>query len=305
MDLSRTIGYRGFALNTVQFDAVTRDMVGCEVRTVEYGNVPAVGYDEKRAMADGRDVSDLYLDRRLISMAGSIYGRTRAEAYRLYRSLSAAMTPTAAYEENPGQRGYLPMDFYQPVDITADFPSGLIHVMMFVRPMAGLSARFDADVHGGDDNKALAIPWNAQLDARVPDIVNYDYTTKSLAGLGNGTFSMRNRGNRPATVEVRLICPANFGNDGGLSWVRINIGGDDFRILIPNTSGTQNLFYDTHAKVVAQWSTRVLRMDLIELMGGDWHPKMQPGNNTVRFTKEAGSKDLMAGSYIRFRDTFA
>lgn len=299
MDLTRTIGYRGFALNSIQFDAVSRDMVGCEVRSVEYGSVLGVGYEEKRAMADGTDVADLYLGKRLISMSGTIYGRTRAEAYRLYNQLADVMTPTDAYEENASQRGYLPLDFYMPTDDTTYFPSGLAHVMIFARPMASLSARFDSDVHGGDDNKALAIPWTAQLDARVPHIVNYDYTTQGLTGVG-GEFSLRNRGNRPATVEMRLVVPPNW-NGGGTGWVSLRVAGDTFAINVPHSTGQQVFMYDTHAKVLTL--NGALRMDLLVRVGGNWHPKAAPGNVSMGWYRGGGA--LWAGSYVRIRDTWA
>lgn len=311
MDLTRTIGYRGFALNTIQFDAVSRDMVGCEVRSVEYGNVPGIGYEEKRAMADGTDVADLYLGKRLISMSGTIYGRTRAEAYRLYSQLAEVMTPTDAYESNPSQRGYLPLDFYFPTDDTTNFPSGLVHAMIFARPMASLSARFDSDRHGGDDNKALAIPWNAQLDARVPWIVNYDYTTMALTGTTHW-FTMRNRGNRPAAIEMRLVVPDRFNgmNEGS---VTVTIGSNTFKIILGSRASRYTVMYDTHAKVITLQGA--LRMDILQHVRGPWHPHMPAGGNegigghpevgTVVGVEFTGTKPLLAGSYLRFRDTWA
>lgn len=300
MDLTRAIRYRGFDLNKIMYDAVSRDMVGCEVRSVEYGSVVGVGYEEKRAMGDGTDVADLYLGKRIVTMTGNVYGRTRAEAFEKFNDLADVMTPTDAYEDSPVNRGYVSMDFYMPTTDTTYFPSGLIHAVMLVRPMSSLSARFDSDVHGGDDDKALAIPWTARLDARVPDIVNYDFTTKALTG-DDETFSMRNRGNRPARAEVRLVAPPRF-NDNASGYVNIRIRSDSFRIRIPPSSKQSQFKYDTHNKVLTRNGD--VRMDLITLNRGGWHPKVPPGNVAMAWARTS-TKPLRSGSYLRFRDTWA
>lgn len=304
MDLTRAVTYRGLSLNSVSFDAVTRDMAGIEITTVEYGSVQGHGYDEKRAMEDGFDASDVFLGKRLFSLAGNVYGRTRAEAFHKHMQLTDLLTPTDAYESWGHQHGFAPFDFYQPTLSTADFPSGLIHLMIPLRPMATPSARYESDRSGGQDNQALAIPWTAQLYARVPYLLNYDYTTRVLTG-GSFETSMKNRGNRPATLEVRLVVPARFnGMESG--FISIRIGGDQFRIWIESWGSPQTIMYDTHAKVlsVTRSGGTTLRMDLLRLIKGSWHPKVKAGTQSVGFHR-ASSKSLSSGSYMRFRDTFA
>lgn len=304
MDLTRAVGYRGLGLNTIRFDAATRDMVGIEITSVEYGNVLGHGYDEKRALADGFDKSDVFMGKRLISLAGNVYGRTRAEAFDLYMQLVDKLTPTDAYEAYPSTRGYSSMDFYIPVPVSATWPTGLIHLIASVRPLASPGARFDSDRHGGQDNQALAIPWNAQLDARIPDLVNFDSTTVSLNIVGKvQSGTLHNRGNRPASLWVRLLVPPNFNGTTENGAVIIRVGANRFRIVVPRSGQSQEISYDTGEKILTI-NGRV-RMDCLNLLNGVIHPKVLPGRQSYGFDRNTSTLALKTGSVLRFRDTFA
>jgi hypothetical protein len=303
VDLTRGVGYRGFALNSLQFDAETRDMVGCEITSVEYGHVLGVGYDEKRALGEGRDASDVFLDRRLISLAGNVYGRSRAEAMDQFRGLSEALSPVDAYGEDPGQKGFLPLDFWTPTLDTYFQPSGLIHQMLLARPLATPGARFDSDRHGGPDSGALAIPWNAQLAARNPRILNVATTTTAIDVGSQGSGTVRNRGTRPAVIEVYLVIPTNVNGTTNPGTLSLNIGGAfNYVWTLPRADHPVVLQYDTDSRVTEYDDD--LRMDLIDFISGTPHGHLQPGQHSYSWKVNA-ARTLLPGSYFRFRDTWA
>lgn len=303
MDLTRAVGYRGFALNTVQFDAATRDMVGCEITSVEYGRVVGVGYDEKRALSDGRDAFDVFLDQRMVNLAGNVYGRTRAEAFDIFADFTEAMVPTDAYAEDPSNKGFLPLDFWRPTLAVTDFPDGLIHQMLLARPLATPGSRFDSDRHGGPDTGALAIPWTAQMHCRDPRIVNLNFTTTTIGRTAvQGSGSVRNRGTRPAVIEVYLVIPDNV-NHGDPGFIELEIGGSfRVRFTLPHSTASKVLRYNSDAKVVEYDGD--LRMDLISFKSGTPHKNLLPGLHGYSWVRSAG-RMLSAGSYFRFRDTWA
>jgi hypothetical protein len=302
MDLTRAIRYRGRDLNLVKFDEVTRNMTGCEVTRVSYHGVQGVGYDEKKALADGFDAGDVWMGKRIISMSGNVYGRTRAEAMNLIMALVETLTPTQAYNSNKGARGFVPLDFYMPTDqtMTTHFPSGLIHLMMLARPVAQPSIEFASDVHGGTDTDALSIAWQVTLECRQPYIFNSDFITHDMSAKHSGSGSFRNRGNIPAPFEVRVIVPAAFNGTATGRWTLH--GYSEMAFTVPYSTGNQTFAYDTYAKVLAV--NGKLRMDLLVFGTGHTHGRLNPGVSSFSWNK-VGSKALMAGSFIRFRDTWA
>lgn len=324
MDLSREVKYRGFRLNYVEWDALTHDLRGCTLSTVEYGQVIGAGYDEKRAMDEGRDASDVYLDQRFISMSGTIYGRSRAEAFDLFGQFSEVMSPSAAYRDDPSHRGYSPLYFWRPTDNDA-FSTHLIQQMLQARPLATPSARFQRSVHGNQpdeagnprDGDALAIPWTAQLAAKDPRILNAEATKGDLSGhhvtvgvkpVGSGTI--RNRGTVPAVVEVYLVIPPRINGDAP---GKLALHIDDtwgIELTLPSSDSECILRYSTDQKVVG-WGpsggTLALRMDLITRTSGSLHKHLSASTAPKGYDwtlTRTGSKTLRANSVFNFRDTW-
>lgn len=313
MDLTRKVTYRGFALNSLAFDEIDQHMVGCEITQVEYGRVIGEGYTEKRAMGEGRDASDIYLDQRLISLVGNVYGRNRPEALDLHRDLSDVLTPSDAYEQDRGQKGYLPLDFYSPtLNIEAEpkgFPTGVIHQVMYARPLATPSARFASDGQGGVDNEALAIPWQAQLSCRDPRILGMNFNQTNMTSSDRtGSGTIRNRGNRPAVIEVYLTIPANINGNNGNGRLELWIEGA-FRlwITLPKTDSPMILQYNSDAKVCEYGASThgQLRMNYLDFRKNTTHGFVQPGGARSYKWTVVGTKHLVSPSYFRFRDTWA
>lgn len=304
MDLTRAVRYRGFNLNTIQRDSVTGDLVGKEIQRISYHGVQGVGYSEKKAMADGHDVGDVFLDKRLIAIEGVLYGRTRAECFDHMRELVDWFTPTDAFESNRSNKGYQPFDFYLPTRKTGptDYPSGLIHQMMLARPTAQPKIEFASDVHGGPSDQALALKYSVVLDCKQPYIFNYEYTTISVAGAAAGSGTVRNRGNRPAPWEMRLIIPPRFNGTSNGNFIIAPGFGTRVTFTIPSSDKQLDMRYDSYHKVVSV--NGGLRMDLLSFSSGFDHGQVASGNTGYAW-RRTGTKTLMPGSYIRFRDTFA
>lgn len=326
MDLTRAIRYRGFNLNSIQHDAATRDMKGCEVTRASYHGVVGIGYDEKKALADGFDTGDVYMGKRQIALEGNVYGRNRAEAYDLVQALVERLTPTDAYEENPSNKGFVPLDFYVPTlqtealvipagDNTMPptttipmFPSGLIHQMLLARPVAQPVIEWGSDVHGGQDADALSVPWQAILEARQPWVLNYDLTVYELpTNLKSGSARWFNRGNRPAMIEFNLVIPPDINGASPASSGKFRYESRTTRmtITLPRSAAKQTIRYNTHDKVLALNGN--LRMDLLAFDAGQSHGSVKPGvlDGWYWSLTSASGKYFLPGSYIRFRDTWA
>lgn len=324
MDLTRSIKYRGFDLNNIRADSVSRDMVGCEVTRASYHGVAGVGYDEKKAMADGFDSGDVWLGKRAIQLSGNLYGRTRPELFDILTDFMGRLSPTSAYDADESNKGYLPFDFWMPTERTSmtledgspndppwsgrllqdgPFPDGLKHLMFLARPVAMPSVDFASDVHGGEDDKALSLAWTAVLEARLPWMLNYSFTNLPVTGAaGSHSTMVTNRGNRPAAFQLYLVAPYKM--NGGTNPAKFHLTGAGTRmhISIPPLNAVQKIRYDSYHKVL-EVNGR-LRMDLLTFDSGFDHGEVKPGITEVRWSR-VGTKNLKSGSYFRFRDTWA
>lgn len=182
MDLTRTILYRGFTLNDPETEnsfsgggALDTGIAGCVVDSVDMSDVDVVQFLEKRSQADGMDAGDVEFGTRRIRMAGTLYGKNRADLYDRMMNLRAALNPVLAQREEPLDKGYRPLFFGWPTARTDDYPPavgetyGLIELQVKALPRAN-QLIFDRDRSGGSDPDALAIPWQATLLCRDPGI---------------------------------------------------------------------------------------------------------------------------------------
>ena len=309
MDLTRSVGYRGFALNTITRDTGTSLMRGCEIRSIGWGGVPGVGYDEKRALADGRDVSDITLDGRTISLAGNLYGRTRGEFFDSVQQLLDVLTPTDAYEADTANRGFWPLDFYVPSADLAYFPTGVSRRQVYARPTQQPRLLVGSDTTGGIDGKALALPWDGQLLCRDPLVYSYDLVSISPTGASrSGTFV--NKGNRPSPLHVSLQIPASLIPVGQTGVFDLTAGGAAISFYLPSSTSAQEIRYNAYDKVVelhVGGASRDLRMDLLVLHTQLQHPRIAPGSSAYSWAlnTKGGGASLDAASYIRYRDAWA
>jgi len=299
VDLTRQIGYRGFAANTLTKDA-NNALYGCEIKKVDYPGVQGVGYDEKRAQADGFDASDVYLGKRLIGLTMAVYGRTRGECWDYLQQAINAFTPTAAYDESPGDKGYLPFDYYVPTANLTDFPDGYIHRQVFARPVRGPTLQFDSDTHGGLDTQPLSIPFTVLLEAKDPRVYAYIPTTWDLYS-PSPSKTLVNLGDYPTPLNILLEVGAGVG--GSFHFVG---AGTDMVIEVDTQSYTQTIRYSAVLKVlsVEVQNVETLRMDLLTFKQQKTHPLVPVGSSAFNYSLNGGLV-LLDGSRFWHWDAWA
>lgn len=301
MDLTRQVGYRDFALNTITANAENRNY-GCELLAVDWMGAEGVGYTEKRALADGRDASDVYLDRRVLRLRGALYGIDRPHLWDLWQELVTALTPTAAYDESPGDKGFLPLDYWVPTRNTEAFPTGFIHKVLLVRPLAQPSTTFVSDAHGGEDHEAMALRWEAMVEARDPRQYAFAPTDYDMEGLTDDTGDLVNLGDYPAPLNIILVvdalaAPASFHFLGG---------GSDFTIAMPTSANEQIFRYSAREKVLTleKLGVETLKMNLLDFAANKTHPLVERGTTAYEWDT-SGGPDLLSGSRIWHWDSWA
>lgn len=292
-DLTRPISYRGLQLNDAGPVQGTDKIVGVQIDRFYMGPVQGIGYTEKRALDDGRDASDVYLDGRRIALSGTVYGFTRADGFDRKGELMAALTPTGAYLEEPGDKGYLPLEWDEPTNDT-DFDvdgDGLRyrHKYANVRPLAVPEQDMIRDRTGGDNAKGLSVPFTAMFEAVDPRIygdriqVFFD-DIDNVAHTKNATAqTFRNRGKYPAPLNLLFVVPAAQAKPGILL---LTAGGSIMRIVIPQSANEQVFRYNGIKKVltVEELSMEITRRDLLTFDSETTHPKIPPGDSAWSFT---------------------
>lgn len=195
MDTTRDIIYRGFTLNDEDIQesivgggAAGSGIAGCVVDSVDFSDVDVVQWMEKRSQGDGSDAGDASLGVRRIRMAGTLYAKTRATLFDDLWTLRAALNPVLAQREEPLDKGYRPLYFSVPTNRINDYPLLAIPLQVKALPRA-FQQLTQRDNLGGDDNDALAIPWQATFLCKDPGIysdvsvdVNFDTFPAGVTG---------------------------------------------------------------------------------------------------------------------------
>jgi hypothetical protein len=304
MDLDRPVTYRGLPLNTVGMTVGETLRFGCVLEEADFGDVMGVGYVEKRAQGDGNDASDVYLSARQVRLTGFIYGRTKAETFDRLQDLRSAFTPTSAYLESPGQRGYLPLEFDVPTEDELNFPGHWKLMVMYARPRAQPQFKIRRDT-GSQANgpltfKGSGIGWSGLLECKDPRIYLRDPHWEYFVGSESGTLP--NRGDYPAPADVLLDVAAG----AALGTVTIKIGTTTAIIHVAASASAQVYRYSSTHKVltVETNSVEVLRMDLLELEENGVHLLVPPGNEPYTITK-VGTFTLTANTRLMYNEAFA
>jgi hypothetical protein len=276
VDLSRAVIYRGFDLNGAAQLAPGERLIGSLLQSVQMGNVPGIGWVEKRSLGDGNDASDVYLGGRRVFLSGHLYGRTRGEMFDLQQTLVTTLSPTAAYNANPADFGYNPLYYTVPTE-DADFDLNvegdrLRILYLNLRPLATPTVDINRDASGGKDELGSGIAWQSVLEAKDPRVYVFPDREVDLTAALSGRF--HNRGDYPAPLNILLVVPASSG--GTFTFVG---AGTDMRIAIPAASVRQVFRYDgyLHVLTVETNGLEVLRMDLLSFVNETTHPVVPPG----------------------------
>lgn len=294
MDLTRDIIYRGYKLNDenivaniVQGQGVGQGITGCVLDTADSTDADVVQFLEKRSLQDGMDAGDVFLGARRIRLAGTLYGLNRNLLYDGLRSLRAALSPTLAQSDQPADKGFQPLYFSEPTNNqdatvvtgsggkTLGWPAGAIDLRLLAVPRQ-FSSIVQRDQVGGEDNDALAIPWQATLLCRDPRIMSelpQDHTLTNSTVVTGAT----------AAAATNLVTKTSHGLVAGdrvyfttlTGGVGLSLGGNGYYVIssgltsndfkVSTTSGgaevdiTTNYTNVEYVKVLAQTGNTVNR----------------------------------------------
>lgn len=189
MDTTRDIIYRGYTLNEESLDitgggGVGSGISGCKVHSFDLSDVDVVQWTEKRSQADGNDAGDVFLGQRRVRMRGTLYSLSRGAIFDDLSTLRAAFNPVLAQREEPADKGYRPLYFAVPTLRLTDYPTGVIELQVKAMPRA-FNQTSEDDAMGGDDEDALATPWQATLVCAKPDILSADPVTVNFTATTN------------------------------------------------------------------------------------------------------------------------
>jgi hypothetical protein len=272
--------YRGLNLNGVAQQAAGERMTGSQVSSVRMGNVPGVGWTEKRSLGDGNDASDVYLGARRVFLQGFVYGRSRAEMFDFQQSLLTALSPTASYNSNPAEFGYNPL-YYAVPTLDLDFDVDTVGdryrtLYVLARPLATPTVDINRDASGGQEDLGSGIAWSAVLEAKDPRVYVFPDQETDLDGSDSGTFAT-NRGDYPSPLNFILVV-ATAGAPTSYHFVG---AGTDMYIDIPASTVQQVFRYDgyLHVLTVETNGVEVLRMDLLRFVNENTHPLVLPGSS--------------------------
>lgn len=306
MDLTRPVSYRSLQLND-SGSTGGGPITGIQLDSVDYSDVPGVGYSEKRSMDDGFDSSDVFLGARRVQLQGTVYGASRANLYDRLQDLRYAFSPTAAYASDPGDFGYLPLNFDVPTNDNR-WPaeaSGLrfIPQALRVRPSRLPQWSVVRDRTGGVDT-GMAMQFMVQCDAKDPRV--YAQTEQDHSSWVGRTVnptpapSMLNRGDYPSPLNILLAAPAG----AAAATLDIVIGSSNMHLKMPASASAQVLRYDGTKKVVTLQVGSVvsLRMDLLSFTAGTTHPLIIPGANSFTYSRGVA---IGAGSHMWFWESWA
>lgn len=307
MDLTRDISYRGFLLNDAAALAnVTggggegTGIVGCIVDSADFSDVDVVQFTEKRSQQDGMEAGVPFLGARRIRLAGTLYGLNRAQLYDSLMSLRAATSPVLSYRESPLDYGYQPLLFSIPTLRTEadEYPDGVILLRVLAMPR-GLPHNIQKDMQGGDDDDALAIPWQATFICKDPTIQGQTPQDYDLTGSSPVSGNFVNRGN--------YICPLNMLINTGTAAGSITVSGGDslFTITVPASTGSRIIRFKGEDKVltVEEDNVEVPRMDLLTFSGDTTWPLIATGSTAYTVTFNTVTHG--AGSHMWFYERYA
>lgn len=298
MDTTRPIIYRSFDANDA---ALGSDglMVGSLVQRVRYWGVQGIGYTEKKALSDGRSASDVYLDMRPISIEGVLNSLSRGDLFDRIFALTAAFTPTSAYGESPGDKGFVPLYFYIPTARLAEWPGGEIECFIRARPLAQPEVLFDRDKIGGDDNSPVSIPWSVALTAKDPRI--YVVPRVDTVATASGSATLVNRGSYPTPVNATFVIPAAAGS------VTITLvgGGADMTLVVPSDPLVRTIHVSSVDHVVTSQlagGAETLALNLMTQVANTSWPSI-PAGGSAAFNWTT-THALSAGSILWYYETF-
>lgn len=326
MDLNAPIIYRSVVINGDVTANGGRILRGTTVEHVDYSNVPAVGYTEKRAAADGRHASDIYLDARILDMHGMVYATSPGEFFDFLHTLRSVMSPTSAYADSPGDRGFLPLYYSQPTLDVASFPPlpaadptfGIVNLYINARPTQNVRFAIDSGKLTRQGKGPASTPWQVRLMAKDPRVyVNPDQTVPIDGAAASAVAgSAKNRGDYETPFNIMLVIGPTVPAAGtfrvtGLNNIDMTIKIEAVANVIYRWFGDDRvLMTQSNPPAPAQPGPFVLRMDLVSFATANRRPMVPASINApsrpfaTSFTYWK-TVTLAAGSRLFWSEAFA
>jgi hypothetical protein len=306
VDLTLPVTYRGLNLTDVTYgNPAGRALRGYSVLHVDYSDVEATGYREKRAFDDGFDAGEVYQGFRNVRLSGNVYGESLGDLWDKVQALRRAFTATLAYADAPGDYGFMPLAYSQHTLLTGDWPTGIVPLQMLLRPSRQPQFTVSEDRLSGKDANGWSMEWSAMLWARDPRIYVQTAQVIAMSGASGGGSSsyLINRGDYPAPLNLELLVAAG-GSDRIFHYIG---GGSAFTVKVPTSANQRLVRVDSVLKVCTyqELQTETLRMDLITFDQGLTWPKVSTvyPYSTYSWTCTGGS--LAAGSQTFHHEAYA
>jgi hypothetical protein len=295
---------------------------GYAVENVDYSSVEGVGWTEKRAAADGLHASDVYLGGRRIEMSGFVYGTNLAEYFDFLHTLRSLFSPTSAYLDSPGDRGFLPLEFTQPTNNLTNWPGdpvgppvlepGVIPLYISVRPLANVRFNIARDRQSKQGNGPTSSAWQVQLLAKDPRVYVNPPQTVSLVGgpfaLTSGTA--KNRGDYETPLNILLAVDALPSAAGTFHLTGLN--GIDMTITIEKKAKTVYRWFGDDRVLMTEDVTNgpgsaplVLRMDLVSFATKNRRPSVPAKPFSLAFQYTSTVVPYATGSRLFWSEAFA
>lgn len=308
MDTTRDIIYRSYTLNDENIEsAITgggasgTGITGCVVDTFDITDVDVVQWLEKRSQADGSDAGDVFLGPRRIRLAGTLYATTRNTLFDELFNLRAALNPVLAQREEPLDKGYRPLYFSVPTNRLSDYPSGAIELMVKALPR-GIQHVSQRDNIGGDDNDALAVPWQATFICKDPSIygaspVEVDIAAAAAPVTVTGTWT--NRGTYLGKFNALFYVDAAAGT------IAFTVGDSVGTITVPSSTVNRIIRVKDDKVITFEdvGGTEAPQMSRIAFSGDTTWPLIDPGDTSYTFTFTGCSP--VAGGRVWFYEQYA
>jgi hypothetical protein len=315
MDLSQSILFRSLEVNNAVL-GTGRVLRGITVERVDYSAIETVGYTEKRAGSDGLHASDVYLGGRRIEMDGLIYATSLAEMFDFLHVVRSVFSPTSAYQESPGDRGFLPLHFHQPTLDIESFPLGDIPLFMNVRPSAPPRFTIVRDRQSRQGNGPGSTPWQAVLLAKDPRVYVDPAQIVDISGVANPTpdaVFATNRGDYETPMNIILavdVATAGTFHMTGLNGIDMTITIEANDKTVYRWFGDDRVLMTEDVSLGPGTKPLVMRMDLVTfatktrkpLVPAQINPPSKPFSTRLDWSCTV---DLAIGSRLFWNEAFA
>lgn len=325
MDITLPVMYRGITLTGGSGGPGGNNPIdGFRLTRAQYSNVSVHGYVEKRSLDDGYDASDVYIGMREIELVGEVFAPTKAALFDYLDILRLKFTPTDAYNEDPSNRGYLPLRFSQPTLLTGDWPTGFVERVIYARPSMQPEHTIDFGPIGGRESDGYVVPFRVVLQAKDPRFYAPVPIIEPMSGT-SGVGDVRNRGNYPAPVSFELSVDVsgipvptaralpNQYNAGEtlpiLGDFIFNGFGTRLRVLFPPSTTPYVIRVDGNLKIgtLITDSVETLRMDLVTFGADTTWGKVPPtpeGDSPAGYDWATTTVTLLSGSRFFFSEAW-